>query len=39
MILDCLSSLLALIAILLGGVSLFGFALVWCLRRELKGDA
>ncbi len=39
MILDCLPSLLALIAILLGAVTLFAVAMVWWLRRELKGDA
>ena len=38
MILNCLPSLLTLIAILLGGVTLFGFAMVWWLRRELKGE-
>lgn len=39
MILDCLPSLLALIAILLGAVTLFGFVVVWWLRRDLKGNA
>lgn len=39
MILDCLPSLLALIGILLGAVTLSGFVIVWCLRRELRGEA
>jgi len=37
MILDALPSLLALIAILFGSVILFAVAMVWWLRRELKG--